>query len=86
VDRSALRETRNPLLALPAFQALCDLPSESRRKLSDALGALSREANDRAEKSWKQRKGPMAAYWKAVAVYAKHAARVLKCAPLARDT
>jgi phage-related protein len=77
VSRSALREIRNPLLALPAFQELRDLPNDSRAKLRVALIALSRDANDRAEKSWKQKKGPMAVYWKAVGVYAKHTARCL---------
>lgn len=78
MSRSARPEIRNPLLALPAFQALTVLSLDSRQKLSEALFALSRDANDRAEKSWKRSKAPMAAYWKGVAVYAKHAARVIK--------
>lgn len=39
---------------------------------------LRRDAADNAEKSWKKHKAPMAAYWKAVAVYAGHAARLLR--------
>ena len=38
---------------------------------------LRRDALARAEKSWRSHKAPMAAYWKSVAVYAGHLARVL---------
>lgn len=78
MSRSARPEIRNPLLALPAFQALTTLSLESRQKLREALFALSRDANDRAEKAWKRSKAPMAAYWKGISIYAKHAARVIK--------
>jgi hypothetical protein len=78
VSRSARPEIRNPLLALPASQALGTLPADSRQKLSEAFIALCRDANDRAEKAWRRSKAPMAAYWKAVAIYAKHAARAIK--------
>jgi hypothetical protein len=32
---------------------------------------------ERAETSWRQRKAPMAAYWKACAVYCGHIRRVI---------
>lgn len=70
--RSNRLEVRNPVLALPAFQALQMLPDESREALRAVLYDLSIDANARAEKCWRKSKGPMAAYWKAVSVYAKH--------------
>jgi hypothetical protein len=41
---------------------------------------IRQDAQVRAEKSWRSHKAPMAAYWKAVAVYAGHAARLLRAA------
>ncbi|SDY08279.1 hypothetical protein SAMN05421681_110187 [Lysobacter enzymogenes] len=38
---------------------------------------LRDQANQEAEKAWKKRKGPMAAYWRAVATYARHVAHAL---------
>ena len=69
--------TRNPLLGLPAVQALCNLPPESQAALKSVLRQISGDARQRAEKCWRTHKAPMAAYWKAVAVYANHAQRVL---------
>ena len=76
--RSSLPETRNPLLKLPAARKLADLPDESRRALRELLLELGRDANDRAGDCWRRHKAPMAAYWKAVAVYARHTARLIK--------
>jgi len=69
---------RNPLLALPSAQALADLPPESRAALRALLLDLSADSRARAEKCWRTHKAPMAAYWKAVAVYANHTQRILK--------
>lgn len=77
VARSARIETRNPLLALPSYQRLLALPLESQQVLRDILGDLRVETAAKAEKSWRQNKGPMAAYWKAVSVYALHIRRDL---------
>lgn len=52
--------------------ALQDLPSDARLALVALLNELAADAAARAEKSWRANKGPMAAYWKAVSVYAKH--------------
>ncbi|MCW3657583.1 hypothetical protein K6L27_05295 [Burkholderia cenocepacia] len=71
----------NPLLRLPAARALTALPLESRRALSVVLRALRDQANAEAEIAWKRRKGPMAAYWRAVATYARHVAHILDTAP-----
>ena len=69
---------RNPLSALPAFGQLRDLDPDSRRALRALLSDLRRDAALRAEKSWRQHKGLMAAYWRAVSVYAGHTARGLR--------
>jgi len=53
------------------------LPLESRRPLGILLRQLALQANEQAQASWKSNKGIMAAYWKAVSVYAKHIARVV---------
>lgn len=70
--RSARREVRNPILALHAAGQLVDLPRDAREALDALLADLAKDAAERAQKSWRQNKGPMAAYWKAVSVYAKH--------------
>lgn len=67
----------NPLLKLPAGQALLQLPPEQREPLERVLRELRAQADAEAERSWKKRKGPMAAYWRAVATYARHAAHAL---------
>jgi hypothetical protein len=71
-------DVRNPLLSLPAAQAIQDLSQPAREALGDLLGQLSRDAAERAEKAWKKSKGPMAAYWKAVSVYAKHTRKLCR--------
>lgn len=68
----------NPLLQLPAGKALANLPLESRLALHDLLMQLRAEANTEAETAWKRRKGPMAAYWRAVSTYARHTAMALR--------
>lgn len=75
-DRSLLPTTRNPLLALPATEAFHTLPIEARQALNGLLRDISKDARRRAELCWRKHKAPMAAYWKAVAVYARHAAIV----------
>jgi len=76
--RSSRRDVRNPLLALPAFAELQRLAPDARRALRRVLMSLSADAGDRAERSWRRKKAPMAVYWKGVSVYAKHAARGLR--------
>lgn len=67
----------NPLLKLPAGRALLALPIEDRRRIEAVMRALRDQANTEAEISWRRRKGPMAAYWRAVATYARHIAHAL---------
>lgn len=76
--RSAQAAVRNPLLGLPAMQQLQALPEAQRGPLAALLTELGAQAEERAGTSWRQRKGPMAAYWLAVGVYARHTARALR--------
>jgi hypothetical protein len=73
----------NPLLNLPAGRALLALPAEQREPLEALLRQLRAQADAEAEKAWSKRKGPMAAYWRAVATYARHTAHALsrRCGP-----
>lgn len=67
----------NPLLKLPAAQRLLALPPEQRSAIESLFRDLRADADKLAEQSWKKRKGPMAAYWRAVATYARHCAHAL---------
>jgi len=69
---------RNPLLQLDAGRALAALPAEQRVPLERLLRELRHQANAEAEKAWAKRKGPMAAYWRAVSTYARHTAHALR--------
>ena len=76
--RSSKPDVRNPVLSLPAAQRLQELPIESRQVVADILRDLSMDARTRAQKSWRQNKGPMAVYWKAVGAYATHLYRAVR--------
>lgn len=78
MSRSLRAEVRNPLLQLPAARAIAELPPESRTALRKLLLELRADARARAEHAWRTHKGPMALYWKCVAVYANHASRLLE--------
>lgn len=67
----------NPLLNLPAGRALLGLPREDRERIEAVMRQLRDQANAEAENAWRRRKGPMAAYWRAVATYARHVAHAL---------
>jgi hypothetical protein len=67
----------NPLLKLPAGKALLDLPPEDRKRIESVMRDLRDQANAEAENAWRRRKGPMAAYWRAVSTYARHIAHAL---------
>ncbi len=68
----------NPLLKLSAGRALMALPAEDRRRIAAVMRDLRHQANHEAETAWRRRKGPMAAYWRAVATYARHLAHALE--------
>lgn len=76
--RSARREVRNPVLALPGVRQLLNLPAPVRLEIATALRSVALDARERADKSWRTHKAPMALYWKAVSVYAGHLARAIK--------
>ncbi|WP_254606417.1 hypothetical protein [Sphingomonas bacterium] len=66
------------MLALPGTARLLQLDPHTRSLLRAVLLDLAVDARTRAEDSWRRHKAPMAAYWKAVSVYAGHLARVLR--------
>lgn len=68
----------NPLLRLAAAQQILELPAEQRAALAGLLRELRADADRQAENAWRRRKGPMAAYWRAVATYARHTAHALR--------
>jgi len=74
---SARDHIHNPLLSLPAVAKLRDMPAANRAALRALLLELAGDAATRAEYCWRRHKAPMAVYWKAVAVYAKHTARAI---------
>ena len=76
-DRSSRREVRNPLLTLPAMQRLARQDVFTRADLVALLKDIRADAQARADQCWRKHKGPMAVYWKCIAVYAGHLARVL---------
>lgn len=76
--RSNLPAVRNPLLSLMAAQDVAGLPPEAKAALRKLLLGIRADAKVRAEECWRKHKAPMAAYWKAVSVYAGHAARLTR--------
>lgn len=77
--RSNRADVRNPLLALaPAAEQIQALPADSKAALRAMLLAIRTDAQAKAEKSWRTHKAPMALYWKCVAVYAGHIARLCR--------
>jgi len=67
----------NPLLKLPSARALMARPKAERALLEQLMRELRAQADAEAERSWKKRKGPIAAYWRGVATYARHVAHAL---------
>lgn len=78
VARSSRAEVRNPVLALPSAWQIHHAGPETRALLRRLLLDLSVDAKDKAERAWRRHKGPMAAYWRSVAVYARHIAAALR--------
>lgn len=74
----SLAHVRNPVLALPALVRVQALPPAARAALAVLLYDLATDARARAEHSWRRHKAPMAVYWKAVSVYARHIARAIR--------
>jgi uncharacterized membrane protein len=78
MSRSLRSDVRNPVLSLPAAKQIESLPAEAREALAEILKDMNRDARERAQKSWRQNKGPMAVYWKAVGAYAGHLYRAVR--------
>lgn len=78
LHRSLRTDVRNPILVLPSAVKLKALPPEAREAFADILGEIAADARQRADKCWRTHKAPMAAYWKACAVYAGHIRRAMK--------
>ncbi|MFB9062232.1 MULTISPECIES: hypothetical protein [Sphingobium] len=76
-ERSSRAEVRNPVLRLPAIANLQALDPAIRQIIRTILLELRADARALAEKSWRQRKAPMASYWAAVSVYSGHFARAI---------
>lgn len=76
--RSNRPEVRNPVLALPSAKALLALPPEVRELLAQLFGDVAADAQRRGDELWRKHKAPMAAYWKAKAVDARHIRRALR--------
>jgi uncharacterized membrane protein len=65
------------MLKLAEVRELASLPPEAREALRRALMAVSQACRDKGNEAWRRHKPPMAAYWKASAVNARHLARAL---------
>lgn len=77
--RSNKPDVCNPMLALLGVQeAAASVPAEARHALYRILMALRADAQKKAAKSWRTHKAPMALYWKCVAVYAGHIAKLFR--------
>jgi hypothetical protein len=78
IERSSRADVRNPVLSLPSAERLLALSPEARKAVAECLRDLAKDARERAQRSWRQNKGPMAVYWKAVGAYATHLYRVVR--------
>jgi hypothetical protein len=77
ISRSARREVRNPVLALPSAPFVQALPVEIRAPLGDCLRQLAREANAEDRAAWQGAGWRDSGYWSTAAVYAQHLARAI---------
>jgi hypothetical protein len=77
-SRSLRADVRNPVLGLPSAAQLSALPPEARKVLRALLLDIRADSAKRAQECWRRHKAPMAAYWKAVSVYAGHIARAAR--------
>lgn len=78
MTRSTRPDVRNPLLRLPAAPDIAALPPEAREALRNLALDASKAWRALAEECWRSHKAPMAAYWKAMAVNARHLAMLCR--------
>lgn len=76
--RSIRAGVRNPLLLLPGAAEIRALPPEAKAALRLLLQGIRADAKRRADEAWRKHKAPMAAYWKALSVYAGHTMRLCR--------
>ena len=76
----------NPLLHLPAGRALLKLPPADRERIEAVTRDVRDQANADAENAWLRRKGPIAAYRRAVPTYARHIAHAVSAKPCTSPT
>ncbi len=79
--RSTSAQVRNPIAAdSEVAKIIAAMSPEGRESLRKILKALSASWRSKADKAWRTHKPPMAAYWKAGAVNARHLSVALKSA------
>jgi len=78
MTRSLRTDVRNPLVKLEAVRKIENLPPSARYALYCLLDDIALDARGRANECWRKHKAPMAAYWKAVSVYAGHAKKLCR--------
>lgn len=76
--RHARADVRNPLLKLPSAADVAALPPEAKAALRALALDAAKAWRELANECWRRHKAPMAAYWKAWAVNARHLARLCK--------
>lgn len=77
-ERASRAEVRNPLLTLPSASRAGAMPPAARDWLIDFLQDFRRDAQQRAAKCLRTHKAPMYLYFKVLAVYSGHLARLLR--------
>jgi hypothetical protein len=78
-DRSNRPDVRNPMLALPGVrEAAASVPLEARAAMYRILMALRADSQLKASECWRKHKAPMALYWKCLAVYSGHIAKLFR--------
>lgn len=79
--RSSRPEVRNPLLAIPEVQAeFASLSPEARKALENMLRAMSKVFHKKGDEAWARRKPPLASYYRANGVNARHLALAARAA------
>lgn len=82
--RSSRAQVRNPLLAVPGLaEEVATWSPETLACIERAARLCSAHWRVKGDECWKKHKPPMAAYWKAWAVNARHMA--LLCAAFAKS-
>ena len=76
--RSAKPEVRNPLLRLPSAKEIQALPPEARAALRNLAMDACKAWRALGDECWRKNKPPLAAYWRAWSVNARHLARLCR--------